>query len=96
MGSSGTILKYSAAPVTTALKEEAEKASIQLFPNPASSELNIKTEVVIRSVSIYNLLGTLVKSETKNSFSVAELPPGVYLVQLTTEKGISTGRFIKD
>jgi len=45
---------------------------------------------------MYNLVGELVKSETQMSFSVEELPVGVYLVEIKTQKGKSTVRFIKE
>jgi len=75
---------------------ESETSNVSLFPNPATTVLNIQTTEVIEHVFIYNSTGALVQTETRNSFSVAELSAGVYILQVQTASGISTSRFIKE
>ncbi|MBK6833507.1 MAG: T9SS type A sorting domain-containing protein [Bacteroidetes bacterium] len=67
-----------------------------LFPNPTSNNLTIKSNEVIEKIEVYNVLGTLVLSETITSFSVAELTKGIYILQIKTAKGTGTTRFIKE
>ncbi|MBK7669530.1 MAG: T9SS type A sorting domain-containing protein [Sphingobacteriaceae bacterium] len=45
-----------------------------VYPNPAFSTLNIKTQETIEIVTVYNLLGAVVLEETNKSFSVEQLP----------------------
>jgi hypothetical protein len=70
--------------------------SINLYPNPAQSNLNIATTETIVLISILNLSGQVVQTETKNTFSVQNLPAGIYVLQVQTEREISTARFIKE
>ncbi len=69
---------------------------IALYPNPTSSNLTIETYEVIESISIFNIRGSLVQQEKTNSFSVEALPAGIYIVNLATENGFQTMRFIKE
>lgn len=76
--------------------KKLESGSFILFPNPASSTLTIKSKEIVEKLEIYDMLGTLVQSETKNCFSVEQLISGIYIVQIKTSRGISSMRFIKE
>lgn len=95
VGENGTIVHFKDNTDYTGIEEISELNSL-LYPNPATSTLNIETDEIIQSVSIFNLSGTLVQKETTKSFSVEALPAGVYTVSLISEKGIHTSRFIKE
>ena len=70
--------------------------SILIFPNPTNSILNIKTDETVEFIYVYNLLGAVILKEKTNTFSVEQLPAGIYILQIKTEKGTSTVRFIKE
>lgn len=89
------VLKLNQASVT-GLKETPPALNVQIYPNPASSAILIKTDVPIETVSIYNLSGQLVQQENANTFSVEPLASGVYILNIKTEKGNSITRFIKE
>lgn len=68
-----------------------------LFPNPVSTILNIETNTLIESLSIYNLTGSLIKKikgNTKN-IDVSDLSMGSYFIKIQTNKGIINKHFIK-
>jgi len=69
---------------------------MNIYPNPASSVLSIETEAFVSSISIFNVYGKLVQYETSNSFSIEELPTGVYMVNIVASNGIQTLKFIKE
>jgi len=70
--------------------------TVNLYPNPVEEILNIETEEQVLSTSILSVDGRLIKSTSKaNSISVKELPQGIYLVKVQTEKGIAIKRFVK-
>ena len=79
------------------------EAVINLYPNPTSNMLNIESgnAGLLKSVSIYNILGQLVKNiantvATKNmTIDVASVKTGTYFVTVEAENGKSTKRFIK-
>jgi ELWxxDGT repeat protein len=91
--STGYELWYIEAPFVNAVNETTIKG-LNIFPNPSSSILNIQTDDNIQSVSIYNNLGALVHTEFRNSFSIAHLPKGVYIMHFEMEGGVSVRKVI--
>lgn len=93
----GTTFTWSAVSVSPQ-EEKTETANLNVFPNPASGNVNIKYalpkagEVLIE---FYNSRGTLVKSflgglqegTTRLNVGISDLESGMYLVRLTS-KGI--------
>ena len=74
----------------TSVAELQKEAEINIYPNPAANYFSIDTKKVIKSVSLVNITGQLVKtySETANQtnrFDVKALPKGIYF--LTIELG---------
>ena len=72
-----------------------EASTITVYPSPASTDLAILTAETIEGISIYNLAGQLVQTESQNAFSVAQLPAGLYFLQVTTANGLRAARFFK-
>jgi hypothetical protein len=78
-------------------------ALIGLYPNPASSALNIKVGAgnSVSSITINDISGREVlnmaqlKSNGDKNIDISALQPGMYIVQVETEKGRATGKFIK-
>jgi hypothetical protein len=71
-----------------------------LYPNPAKDILNIevKNDIEISSISVYNMLGqlVLVSTSTDKTIDVSGLRTGNYFVKITTEKGSANSRFVKE
>jgi hypothetical protein len=71
-------------------------AGLKIFPNPAGSQLQVVAADVITEVRMYDLLGQLVYAAAINSaharINVGQLREGVYLMQVHTQRGISTHR----
>lgn len=70
--------------------------ALSVFPNPSSNNLTIKTDEEIQTISIYNSIGALMQTETKNSFSVEQLASGLYILNIKTVSGTGVVRFIKE
>ena len=68
-----------------------------VFPNPATENININSESSIQMVEIYNLQGqrVLVENGNVSTLSVSGLANGMYLLKVTTEKGVSTYKISK-
>jgi len=72
------------------------------FPNPVKDILNIslKEDFPIKSIQIYNILGEKVLDlKNKKTFStvdVSNLNRGLYLIQINSNAGKSTSKFLKD
>ncbi|TDP57994.1 DUF7619 domain-containing protein [Flavobacterium dankookense] len=73
-----------------------------LYPNPTKDILNfeVKNEIGIKSIQVYNTLGQIVlvvtNASTTRSIDVASLNAGAYFIKVTTDKGSANSKFIKE
>ncbi|WP_313098555.1 T9SS type A sorting domain-containing protein [Epilithonimonas sp.] len=76
---------------------DVSKSQLNMYPNPASEFINIRTDDKIKSVKIYSATGNLVKTENDHLsvISIASLPKGIYMVTIETDKGSDTKKIIK-
>ena len=77
------------------ISEGNKITEIMLFPNPVLTELVIQTDYKIEEILIYTLTGELVKREMRKQFSVGDLNPGLYILEVRTDAGLIRKRFIK-
>lgn len=72
------------------------KDYFEIYPNPVSNYLNIKSNSKVENVSVYDFNGrkTNVKLEG-NKVDVSSLPSGNYLINIETKEGKTTEKFIK-
>ena len=74
-------------------------SDIILYPNPVSDQLFISSEnTIIENITVYSLTGKIVldlENET-NSIDVSALTNGVYIIELSTAKGKSINKFVKN
>lgn len=104
----GLDLKHFIFPVmctTVGIGEILQESNVSVFPNPVNQNLSvvIGKDVKNSSVLIYNLLGQQVAPATINnsgkltySVDVSNLTPGVYFIQVKTELGNITRKFVKE
>ena len=73
-------------------------ADLQIYPNPASSVVNIKSESNILNVMVYNFAGQVVANEQVSAnvytVNVENFNPGVYFFQIDTNEGRLTERIV--
>lgn len=79
--------------------EEFALSSFNLFPNPAQTKFTIEGEARIISYQVTDLKGQMVQSGNGNmqygvDIDCSSFNPGVYLVQLHTEYGVSTKKVV--
>lgn len=81
-------VKVLASNVGISTREMAEEATLSVYPNPATSIVNIKYDND-GEVVIYNTIGTMVKrvnvSRGVSSVDISDLPTGIYLYGLSDE-----------
>jgi hypothetical protein len=80
-----------------------ENASIELFPNPAQSQLNIAINATYENnaVEIFNAVGQIVYTRTNISDNLVSLnvngwPIGMYIVRYSDNNGTINRSFIKN
>jgi hypothetical protein len=72
-------------------------SDVQVYPNPATGEITIKSPMAMQQVEVMNAIGQVVRNNTCNTttlgIDVADLPKGVYFVKVN---GVYGGRFVKE
>ena len=101
-GSSGLIAKYDGTVEISELDQSLP--DVVLFPNPAGDQLQIKFSQKPEDkyqLSIYSIDGKVVfnslrmYSSEQPSMNISMLPPGSYFLQIKSNKGINTLKFVK-
>lgn len=73
-----------------------EKGNLTLYPNPVSERVHISATETINEVKIYGSDGRMYNlSSEGNSYDVGALSSGLYIINVKTEKGTYTTKFIK-
>jgi len=72
-----------------------DATKVSIYPNPTSDHLNIKTNAVITSIEMFDLLGkSVLQSSGAEQIKVNHLPAGVYMLRINTEQGKLTKKVI--
>ena len=74
-------------------------SSFNIYPNPVSDRLFIKTEMSVEEVVVYDAFGrqqTTVNGQQSSYIDVAKLNSGVYFVVIKTNEGTVVKRFVKE
>ncbi len=79
--------------------EDVKLSSIKVFPNPMNEVLNISSKEIIDEVTIYDITGKIILSETPNAVSptinTSQLSRGVYLVKVTVDGSSKVVKVLK-
>jgi hypothetical protein len=98
LGEAPTTFKFDATCATASVDDKL-LVSFSMYPNPASSSLNISATSMIKNAVIYNILGKQVMNLSINknseSINVSNLVSGMYLIKYTTEGAVGSAKFIK-
>ena len=88
-------LRYRTSPIT-GIDEAENFGALFVYPNPTNGTVNINlSSQRILSIKIYSLTGTLLEEHFSATFSIANLPNGVYIVHTQTDILISRNKLIK-
>ena len=82
---------------STSIEEYSANTSVQLYPNPVTDELYIKSDKPVQSVQIYNIQGQMVASGSENthSISMSRLSNGLYIVKTMVNDEIHITKIVK-
>lgn len=89
----------------TAINKELQNANFQVFPIPASDKITVQYEMQEAAdvkIAIVDILGQVLFTQnynnsigkTEHDFAITGLAAGIYYVQLSTKKGVSTKKII--
>lgn len=74
---------------------ENSKIQVNVYPNPADGFVNVTAEG-LQNITLIDMMGRIVKeqstSQPTTTFDLANLPSGLYLLRVTTDKGVALHR----
>ncbi len=82
----------------TAVVDLVENIQLTLFPNPVKDVLQIRTDIEINQISVYDVKGRLCKdiSDLSDKVNLEWLSSGVYLLEIHTELGRVVKKVVKE
>ncbi|MBK8873103.1 MAG: T9SS type A sorting domain-containing protein [Bacteroidia bacterium] len=88
---------------TVGIGEQNAISGFSIFPNPATGKVSVSADTELESVRIFDVAGKLwmdLNTSNKNfgkatAFDIAELPAGVYLVEVISEGASVKSRLVK-
>ncbi len=88
------VLKIDDISITEGVGVEDLRNALNIYPNPASSIINVNAGGNIESIRIVNMAGQCVYSANENdsnaTVNVSDLSNGMYFMEVTTEAGTTT------
>jgi len=94
-----TRLDVSLAPVRSGINPEKKEPLYNIWPNPFNNIIHITTpkETNVKYITLYTTSGTKRKQLNHGGIIyTGDLPPGIYLLEVTDESGKHSFRMIKD
>ena len=96
----GTVYRFCPSPIVVSSKDvELNKTTFEVIPNPAEDIIQLALNGLSASnVQVYNMMGqemAITEINSNSSISIAHLNAGLYLIQVETEEGILSQKFIK-
>jgi uncharacterized delta-60 repeat protein len=84
--------------VTLSNSDFTKTNKFSISPNPTNSILNIATQETLKYINIIDLLGrkTNITNFENNTIDVSKLQNGIYFIEIATENGLQTQKFIKN
>ena len=79
----------------------ADKSNLRVYPNPVSEMMTIAVDGsnLNSKANLYSITGQLLHSftlnETENTIDVSDLAPGIYFLEIQSERGTERQKFIK-
>jgi hypothetical protein len=75
-----------------------EKAALQVYPNPATSKLNILSQQNISSLELWSLTGKLILKDhspgMQKEINVSDFNSGVYILRVVNGKDVLTRKIL--
>jgi len=73
--------------------QDDRQIQFDIYPNPASKSLKIKTKDDIKKVELFDLNGKRLLSSTEKNLDISSLGNGIYFLSIQTNHGIGTAQF---
>lgn len=89
-------ISFFVSETVVGVSNPSKEMNLNIYPNPATENLILDTESKIERVMIYDMTGSLKLAITgSNLISVARLDKGTYLLNIYTNDGMTSRKFIR-
>jgi hypothetical protein len=86
--------------INAGIFNEANIFNYSMYPNPANDFITVANTADVSKVDIYDVTGKMVMTVNVASenvtLNVADLNSGMYIINVTNEKGVQTSKFVKN
>lgn len=59
-----------------------EESLFEIYPNPSSNSITIRTTESIKSMIVYNTLGKMILEQSSSTINISNLPKGIYIAKI--------------
>ena len=91
----GGLWHFEVNPNSSAAIDDLKQPQFILYPNPAFDQIHITGDEAIKHIDLYDMNGKFLQSSSEPMLNTANLVPGMYLLQITSNSGVYTKRFFK-
>ena len=81
-------------------KDLTKDSNVWVYPNPAASVVTVEATDGIKSIEMYDIQGRLLQAitstTTRTNMDISYRPAGVYLLKISTNKGVKVAKVIKN
>ena len=83
--------------VITSIDKKAILNKIKIYPNPANSFIEIKTDLDYNSISIMDVTGKAIKQlDSQTKIDISDLTSGIYFIKITGKENTVIRKFVKE
>ena len=86
--------------LATSVSEKTRHSAIRVYPNPATDQIQIESEEIIRFAELFAIDGKNIKKTNANTNSINirldELKPGMYFLRVQTDSQLFTEKVVKN
>ncbi|ROI11557.1 T9SS C-terminal target domain-containing protein [Kaistella haifensis] len=91
-----TLEANSVAQLGTSQVGQIGDVKLSVYPNPATDVLTVNSASKVKAAKVYDVTGKQVNASVQgNQIDVKNLAKGVYILNVSTEKGSESVKFIK-
>ncbi len=68
--------------------------SIEIYPNPASSVINIRSQIAIKNSELFDVLGKKIMTSNQTTMDINAIQSGIYFLKVNTNQGYLIKRIV--